>query len=54
MDFGAWAKVLFGIGELIVRTGADEVGAADFGVGDSELGVAGGCAAHELVGCWYY
>lgn len=52
VDFGTWAQVLFGVGELVVRTGAGEVGAADFGIGDGELGVAGCCAAHELVGCW--
>ena len=50
VDFRAWAEVLFGVCELVVRAGADEVGAADFGVGDCEVGVAGrGCCAHELV-----
>lgn len=49
MDFRAWAEVLFGVGELVVGTGTDEVGAANFWVGNGELSVAGCCAAHKLV-----
>lgn len=50
MKLGAGTQVLFGVGELVVGTRAGKVGAADFGVGDGELGIARGCAcAHELV-----
>lgn len=50
MDFGAGPEVLFCVGEEVVRAGAGEKGAADFGVGEGELGVPGGGArAHELL-----
>jgi hypothetical protein len=43
------AKILLGICEEIVRAGSCEKGAADFGIGDGELGCArGGTGAHEL------
>ena len=34
MDFGAGTKILFGVCEEVVGTGADDVGAADFGICD--------------------
>ena len=50
VHFRAETEVLLGVGEEVVRTGADEVGAADFGVREGELGVPGGLAgAHELL-----
>lgn len=50
MHFGAGAEVLFGVCEEVVRAGAGEVGAADFGVREGEVCVAGGGAwAHILV-----
>ena len=53
VDFGAETEVLLGVGEEVVRAGADQVGAADFGVREGELGVPGGLAgAHELLCFW--
>ncbi|KAL1842549.1 hypothetical protein VTK73DRAFT_3089 [Phialemonium thermophilum] len=50
VHLGAGAQVLLGVGEEVVRAGADEVGAAHLGVGQGELGAAGGGpAAHELL-----
>jgi len=50
VHLGAGAEVLLGVGEEVVRAGADEEGAADFGVCDGELGVArGSSGAHELL-----
>lgn len=50
MHFWARPKVLLGVCEEIMRTGADKVGSAEFGVGDGELGGAcGGRGAHELL-----
>lgn len=50
MHFWARPEVLLGVCEEIVRAGADEVGSAEFGVGDGELGGAcGGRGAHELL-----
>lgn len=50
MHFWAGSEVLLGVCEEVVRAGADEVGAAEFGVGDGELGRAcGGRGAHELL-----
>lgn len=40
VDFGTRTQVLLGVCEEVVWTGACEEGAADFGVGDGELGVA--------------
>lgn len=52
VHLGTRAQVLLGVGELVVRTRADEVRATDFRVGDGELGVAGGgTSAHKLVRC---
>lgn len=48
MDFLAGAEVLFGVGEEVVRTLADEVGAAVGGVGVVGCGGLGGGGAHEL------
>lgn len=50
MDFGARTEVLLGVGKEVVRAGSNEVGAADFGVCDRELGIATlGAGANELV-----
>lgn len=50
MDLGARAEIEFGVGEEVVRTGADNEGAADFGVGYGEGGGGGrGRGAHELL-----
>lgn len=49
MDFGAGTEVLLGVCEEVVRTGAGEEGATDFGVCYGELrGAGGGSSAHEL------
>lgn len=39
VHLGTGAEVLLGVGEEVVRAGAGEEGAADFRVGDGELGV---------------
>jgi len=50
MDFGAWAKILFGVCEEVVGTGADEIGAADLWVLDGKLSIArGGASSHVLI-----
>lgn len=50
MNSRARAKVLFRVGEEVVRACADEEGSADFGVCERQLGVSGGGAgAHELL-----
>ncbi len=50
MDLGAGPEVLFCVCEEVMRAGAGEKGAADFGVGKGELSVPGGGAgAHELL-----
>lgn len=50
MYFWARAEILFGICEEVVGAGTDDEGAADFRVGDGELGVSGGgTGAHELL-----
>lgn len=47
----ARSQVLLGVGEEVVRAGADQVGAAHLGVGDRERWLFGGGAwhAHEVV-----
>ena len=46
----ARAEVLLGVGEEVVRAGADQVGPADFRVGEGELRALGrDAAAHELL-----
>jgi len=50
VDFGAGPEVLLRVREEVVRAGAHEVGAAELGVCDGELGGArGGGSAHELL-----
>jgi len=50
VHLGAGAEILLGVCEEVVRAGADEEGAADFGVRDGELGVSrGSSGAHELL-----
>lgn len=50
VHFGAGSEVLFCVCEEVVRAGADEEGAADFGVRHGELGMSrGGTGAHELL-----
>ena len=40
MDFGTGTKILLCVGEEVVRAGADNEGAADFGIGDGKLSVS--------------
>ena len=54
VDLGALAEVLFGVGEEVVGAVADEVRAADLGIGDVELGrllveASHGSRAHQLL-----
>lgn len=52
VGFGTCAQVLFGVGEEVVGTGAAQVRAADFGIGQGQLGrfVGGrGVSGEELV-----
>lgn len=50
VHLGTRSKILFSVGELIVWTSADKVGAADLGVCNRQLRVTGaGTKAHELV-----
>ena len=50
VHFRALTQILLGIGEEVVRTGADEIRATDFRVGDLELRIARGRAGtYELV-----
>jgi hypothetical protein len=50
MYFRAWAKILLGVGEEVVRAGANEVGAADLRVCDGKLSIATlGTGTNELV-----
>lgn len=50
MYFGTGTQVLLGVCEEVVGAGADEVGTADFLVGNRELSVpGGGTGAHELL-----
>lgn len=52
MYFWAGSKILFRVGEEIMRTGTGEVRTADFRVCDRELGIATlSTGANELVGC---
>jgi hypothetical protein len=50
MDFGAGPQILLRVREEVVRAGTDNEGAADFGIGDGELGMSRrGTGAHELL-----
>ena len=50
MDFRAWAKVLLGVCEKIMRTCTDKIRATDFWISDGELSVSrGGTGAHKLL-----
>lgn len=49
VHLGALAQILLRVGEEVVRAGPREVRAADFGVGEGELGGAGCRCAHELL-----
>lgn len=50
MNLGARSEVLLGVGEQVVRAGANNVGTANFVVCDCELGIATLCASsNELI-----
>lgn len=50
MDFGTGPQILLRVRKEVMRAGANDEGAADFGIGDRELGVSrGGTGAHELL-----
>lgn len=50
VDFGARTKVLFGVCEEVMWAGTDDVGSADFWIGDGELGMPGRCTgSHKLL-----
>lgn len=50
MDLGAGPEVLLGVGEEVVRTCADEIGATDFWISNGELSVSrGGTGTHKLL-----
>lgn len=50
MDLWTLSQILLCVGEEVVRTCADEIGSANLGVCEGELGGAGGgLVAHELL-----
>lgn len=50
MDFRTGPQILLRVREEVVRASTDNEGAADFGIGDGELGMSrGGTGAHELL-----
>lgn len=52
MDLRTGSEVLLSVGEQVVRATSNEVGAADFGVRNGELGIATLCAgSNELISC---